>query len=606
MTAKVLSEGVEIEKPELEICFIPIVCAAPLIYAHSHSFFRKNGLSVKLRSAPGWSGIKELLVHDKVDAVHMLSPMPLACSLGVDGKQADIRLAAIQNVNGQALTLARRHLGIEDVRDMRGLTFGVPYRFSMHYYLLCYFLAANGLNPLKDVTIKEVAPPRMPYYLEKGWVDGVFAPEPFNQIPVHRSTGFIFKLSKDIWEGHPCCSFATSRRFTERYPNTYRTMLKSVLEAEHALHLADSEQRRIIAREICDPEHLDQEDPLPVEQVLSGEFPDGRGAQLSVPDRIDFLPQPWVAYGSWMLSQMQRWDQLPVKVDYREVVESVFDTEGAADLATAVGFTPDTRPSLGGVAPFTGEDPHSYMLNQPYSAFQQVAKPLKEFNLQEPVKSHLESIVEQLAEVAGGNLEHHIDVTAKNAIGTLELTLNELILNMKFAWQAVAEQRDRLEDRVRERTASLTREIAERKKAEELVREQSQAILELSTPAIQVWDNILVQPLIGAIDTERARQLVEHLLRAIADRQAEVVIIDITGVPVVDTMVAASLMSTVQAARMLGAECVVTGVNPSIAQTLVRSGVSLGDVKTKGSLQGGLQFAFEVTGQRVTGRNGRE
>ena len=141
----------ELEKPELQISFIPIICSAPLIYAHSHGFFEKNGLKVTLRPAPGWSGIKELIVHGLVDAVHMLSPMPLACRLGIDGRKADIRLAAIQNVNGQALTLARKHVGIKDVRDMKGFTFGVPYRFSMHYYLLCYFLAENGVNPLKDV-----------------------------------------------------------------------------------------------------------------------------------------------------------------------------------------------------------------------------------------------------------------------------------------------------------------------------------------------------------------------------------------------------------------------------------------------------------------------
>ena len=75
-----------LEKTELEIRFIPIVCSAPLIYAHSHGFFEANGLHVDLRPAPGWSGIKELMVHGKVDAVHVLSPMPLACALGIDGK----------------------------------------------------------------------------------------------------------------------------------------------------------------------------------------------------------------------------------------------------------------------------------------------------------------------------------------------------------------------------------------------------------------------------------------------------------------------------------------------------------------------------------------
>ncbi|MFC1706872.1 PAS domain S-box protein [Planctomycetota bacterium] len=141
-----------------------------------------------------------------------------------------------------------------------------------------------------------------------------------------------------------------------------------------------------------------------------------------------------------------------------------------------------------------------------------------------------------------------------------------------------------------------------RRATAELIEQQKLAIQELSTPVIQVWDKILVLPLIGTVDTVRAKQLIEHLLEEIARRQPEVVIIDITGVPVVDTTVARSLTSTVQAARMLGAECVVTGVNPEIAQTLIRAGVSLTGIKTKGRLQNGLSFAFEATGQRVTAR----
>ena len=210
-----MTKNNKIEKKDLKIGFIPIICSAPLIYAHSHGIFEKNGLNVELMRPSGWSGIKELLVYDYIDAAHMLSPMPLACSLGIDGKKAEIKLAAVQNVNGQALTLATEHIGIKNVLDMKGFTFGVPYRFSMHYYLLCYFLASNGLNPLKDVSIIEVAPPTMPFYLKKGRVDGIFAPEPFNQIPVYQKIGFIYILSKDIWPGHPCCSFAITQKFID-------------------------------------------------------------------------------------------------------------------------------------------------------------------------------------------------------------------------------------------------------------------------------------------------------------------------------------------------------------------------------------------------------
>ncbi|KKM65738.1 hypothetical protein LCGC14_1488230, partial [marine sediment metagenome] len=311
--------NVKIEKPDLKIGFIPIICSTPLIYAHSHGIFEKNGLNVEMTKPSGWSGIKELLVYDYIDAAHMLSPLPLACALGIDGKKAELRVASIQNINGQAFTLSIKHLGIRNVREMEGFTLGVPYKFSMHYYLLCYYLAANGLNPLKDVTIKEVVPPLMPYYLRKRILDGFLCADPFNQIPVHQKTGFIYILSKDIWYGHPCCSVATSQNFIDKYPNTYKVLLHSILEAEYRLHYATVEERKGIAKEISAPYYLDQEDYIPVAQSLSGEFPDGKGGTFFIPDRIDFIPYPWVEYGKWILSQMQRWSQLPGKVNYNDI-----------------------------------------------------------------------------------------------------------------------------------------------------------------------------------------------------------------------------------------------------------------------------------------------
>ncbi|MFC1975188.1 ABC transporter substrate-binding protein [Chloroflexota bacterium] len=440
-----------IEKPELNISFIPIICAAPLLYAHSHGFFARNGLNVSLKPAPGWSGIKALLTYDKVDAAHMLTPMPLACSLGIDGQQADIRLAAIQNVNGQALTLAQKHLGITDVREMKGFTFGVPYRFSMHYYLLCYFLAANGVSPLEDVTIKEVAPPRMSYYLKQGWVDGVFAPEPFNQLSVYQDIGYIYILSKDIWPGHPCCSFATTQAFIDKHPHTYRVMLQSVLEAELALHQANAATKKMIAQEISAPQYLNQEDPIPVEQALSGDFPDGRGQHHLIPDRIDFIPHPWLEYGSWILSQMQRWGQLPGQVDYHEVVTSVFHAE-THEMAEAIGFEQEQTPKLAGIHPFTGKDPFAYMQEQPFCAFREQTKPLPGYDLSEPVRQRLNEVISHLSNIAGGQASAPLEITGSDQIGFLEQILNETIQSLQFTQEAVLEQKDALEMQVRKRT----------------------------------------------------------------------------------------------------------------------------------------------------------
>lgn len=136
------------------------------------------------------------------------------------------------------------------------------------------------------------------------------------------------------------------------------------------------------------------------------------------------------------------------------------------------------------------------------------------------------------------------------------------------------------------------------------VRAQSAALLELSTPVLQVLDDVLVVPLIGTIDTHRSAQLVEQLLEGVARYQAATVIVDITGVPVVDTEVASHLLRTIRAARMLGAECVLTGVSAEIAQTVVKAGIDTGELTTVGSLRAGLRHAMRRT-ERQSGVPGR-
>ncbi len=126
------------------------------------------------------------------------------------------------------------------------------------------------------------------------------------------------------------------------------------------------------------------------------------------------------------------------------------------------------------------------------------------------------------------------------------------------------------------------------------ITEQQQAMLTLSTPVLQIRDQILVLPLIGTIDSARAAQIVEQLLNSIVDTQASVVIIDITGVPIIDTAVANHLIKTIQAAKMLGADTIITGISPANAQTLVTLGVDLSMMTTRGSLRSGVKLADEM------------
>jgi rsbT co-antagonist protein RsbR len=124
-------------------------------------------------------------------------------------------------------------------------------------------------------------------------------------------------------------------------------------------------------------------------------------------------------------------------------------------------------------------------------------------------------------------------------------------------------------------------------------------MLELSTPVVKLWDGILALPLIGTLDSARTQVVMETLLQKVVDTGSAVAIIDITGVPTVDTLVAQHLMKTVTAARLMGADCIISGIRPQIAQTIVHLGVGLGDITTKATLADAFLVALERTGSSV-------
>ncbi|MFI5957069.1 PAS domain S-box protein [Cryptosporangium sp. NPDC051539] len=142
----------------------------------------------------------------------------------------------------------------------------------------------------------------------------------------------------------------------------------------------------------------------------------------------------------------------------------------------------------------------------------------------------------------------------------------------------------------------IARDQSERREAEQLVARQRDEILELSTPVIQVWDDVLVLPVIGTLDSARAARLTENLLERIARDQAEVVILDVSGVPAVDTEVAQHLLKTVEAARLMGSISVLSGIRPETAQAIVHLGIELGSLRCRSNLKDALQLALRLVG----------
>ncbi len=310
-----------LEKKNLKIGFIPITCATPLIMAHPLGFYEKQGLKVEVTKTAGWALIRDKMMNKEYDATHFLSPMPLAISMGIGSNPMPMNVATIQNTNGQAITLANKHKDKRDPKQWKGFRFAVPFEFSMHNFLLRYYVAEHGLNPDTDIQIRVVPPPEMVANLRAGNIDGYLGPDPFNQRAVYEEIGFLHLLTRELWNGHPCCAFGTSTEFIQQNPNTFAALYRAVLTS--AAMARKPENRELIAKVIAPAQYLNQPETV-IAQVLTGRFADGLGKVQSVPDRADFDPMPWQSMAVWMLTQMQRWGYVKGDVNYRQIAEKVF------------------------------------------------------------------------------------------------------------------------------------------------------------------------------------------------------------------------------------------------------------------------------------------
>ncbi len=199
------------------------------------------------------------------------------------------------------------------------------------------------------------------------------------------------------------------------------------------------------------------------------------------------------------------------------------------------------------------------------------------------LEKRIETIEEVLATAAGGDFsaEIPIDMDEADVLTSVETGINLLISDLGEEVRQSQTRANDLQDKL------------------DLIEKQRQAIEELSTPIIKIWDQVLVLPLIGALDTRRSQRLTESLLNEIALTQSKVTILDITGVPTVDSAVANHILKTVSAVKLLGAMCVITGIRPEVAQTIVHLGVDLSEVETLSNLSEGLKWAFNHLHQRI-------
>lgn len=309
------------EKTDLKIGFLPITCATPLIMAEVNGYWQEEGLKVQMQKNGAFGLVRDKVINGELDAGLMLAPMPLAASMGLGSPPTPLRVAMIENTNGIALVMALKHRENRDPRNWKGLTIAVPLEYSIQNLMLRYYLADAGLDPDRDVQIRVVVPTEFVSNLKAGNIDGFVGADPLNQRAIFEEAGFFQVQFGQLWNGHPCCSFAIAERFITQYPDSFAAMLRAALKG--SAYSRGSTHRRDIARKISAPQYLNQPE-IVVRQALTGRFADGLGNVLEIPDRVEFNPIPWHSMAIWMLTQLKRWGYVKGHVDYRQLAEQVF------------------------------------------------------------------------------------------------------------------------------------------------------------------------------------------------------------------------------------------------------------------------------------------
>jgi nitrate/nitrite transport system ATP-binding protein len=336
-----------LEKVNLDIGFLPLTDAAPLIVAKEKGFFAKYGLEeVTLSRETSWKEIAKGVGTGRLDAAQMVAGMPLALTLGA-GDQTPITVVNAMNLsrNANAITLSKKlySQGVRTLADLKTaintnsdqiLTLGIVHPTSMQNLMLRYWLAAGGIDPDRDVSLTVLPPTQMVSELKAGNIDGYCAGEPWNYRAVHEEVGFVAATALEIWSGQPKKVLGVREEWAQNNPETYLALVKALLEA--CQYCDDLRNREEILELICRPEYLDV-DPVYVRPGFTDPYDRGDGTepqellaynrffvnQTNYPNRTELL---------WMVTQMARWGLIAFPKNWVEVIERVCraDVFGAA------------------------------------------------------------------------------------------------------------------------------------------------------------------------------------------------------------------------------------------------------------------------------------
>jgi len=333
----------------LRLGFVPLNDAAPLLAAADKGFFAAEGLNVVLSREVSWATVRDKVAAGALEGAHMLAPMVLAASLGAGSERQAMIAPLALNLNGAAVTvsvaLAAEMQGLGGGAGARPLarvlaarrrdgatapTFAVVFPYSMHNYLLRYWMAEAGIDPDRDVRLAVAPPSRMAGHLAAGDIEGFCVGEPWNAVAVRDGVGQVAMRASEVWRGGPEKVFGVTEAWAERNPEVLAAVLRALVKA--AAWADAAENRGALVALLA--EHVDAPPATIVESLDDIDFHRGGAG----------VPQP--VHAAWLLSQMIRWGQVTGDIDIAAVARRVYRPDLYAAAAAAVGDPPPVLESV--------------------------------------------------------------------------------------------------------------------------------------------------------------------------------------------------------------------------------------------------------------------
>ena len=330
----IAQEKAPLEKTKLNVGFLPITCAAPLIFGETLGHYSKQGLEVALQKIAGIALIRDKMISGELDVSQQVMPVALTMTAGVGGTTQSIKVLTICNQNGNSLVLANKHKDNRDPRNWKGFKFAIPFEQSHQAMQLRNYLAAHGLDPDQDVGYRIIPPTEYFSSLRTGNIDGFFGGEPGGQRAVYEGVGFIHAISRDLWNGHPCCSVTAPESWIKQNPNTFMAFYRAIIAA--SLHVSDKKNREGMAKVLAQPQYLNAPEVV-IEQVITGRYADGLGNIKTADDRVDYQPFPHYSAAVWLMTQLRRWNIVKDDIDYKALAQQVMLATDAAKIMKEMG-----------------------------------------------------------------------------------------------------------------------------------------------------------------------------------------------------------------------------------------------------------------------------